>query len=241
MQQLARHVFSIPLGEIGPAEAALPIHSYCVLDEQGRQALWIDAPFEPALAAARELAARGVVSAGMLLTHRHIVGLSTAWAQARAQFAGQPFMLHPLDARHEQAFRWSPSESFEDPVDHPLLRSFQLVCHHFPGHTSGHVLVQHVPTSVWFVGDSAMTHGAGRKPTLMRPPAPFSMDDDRLRASWCALDEEIGTVAPFHGLPVQGIADWRLRLRKEEKTTADSLVAYQRQQDLADRKTYIKE
>ncbi len=241
MQELAHHIYSIALGEIGPEEAVLPIYSYCVLDEQRRRALWIDAPFEPALAAARELATRGIVSAGMLLTHRHIVGLSTAWARARAQFEGLPFLLHPLDAQHEQAFRWNPAESFENPLDHPLLRSFQLVCRHFPGHTSGHVLVQHVPTSVWFVGDSAMTHGPGREPALMRPPAPFSMDDDRLRASWCELDENIATIAPFHGLPVHGIADWRLALRKEEVTTADSLVLYQREQDLADRKTYIKE
>jgi glyoxylase-like metal-dependent hydrolase (beta-lactamase superfamily II) len=241
MESIVVGVWSIHLGDTGPAGAKLPMHAYVVMNDARTRALYIDAAFAPAVAVMRALAAEGVEPVGMLLTHRHFVGLADAWSGAMEMLRGAPFLLHPDDAAHEQARRWGRDTSYEDPVGHSILREFGVACWHFPGHTAGHVVAHHTPTGVLFVGDNAMTHAAGSPPIATRPPAAFSTDDVRLQASWAAFDGKPRVLAPFHGLPLVDPGDEIFAaLRSHRQTAADALVAFQKAADQQDGKTYIK-
>jgi len=215
-----------------------------LLNDSYSRAIYIDGAFSSAVRVMPALAAVGITPAAILFTHRHFIGLADDWNGAVENLAGAPMLLHPIDAEHPQASKWSSDVTYENPIEHPLLEPFGLTCTHFPGHTAGSIFIEHTPTGILFVGDCAMTHNHTEPPRASRPPAPFSADDEGLQVSWAAfLDAGVlpKVLAPYHGLPVSDPSmDLLLPLRATEKTVAPELVKYQLEADLKDGKTYIK-
>jgi glyoxylase-like metal-dependent hydrolase (beta-lactamase superfamily II) len=239
MRAIAEGVYCIYIGDTGPRDDRLPMYAYVVLDDAKKRALLIDTTSKATLAALHELVEKGTELAGMLITHRHSVGLADAWAEIMEMLRGKPILLHPSDAAHEQASKWGGELHYEDPIAHPLLAGFHVECKAFPGHTSGGVMTYHASTGVLFVGDSAMTNAEEKPQKIQRPPAPLSADDALLCQSWRAFD---ATCRVFHGIPIENpTAEMLATLRAEEPTRADALVAYVRAEDIKSGKTYIKD
>lgn len=229
----------------GPPTNKLPCFSYLIFDDSGTRMLLIDAAFQPVVPIIRKLIKEGINPIALLFTHRHFIGLADSWNESIGELKGAPLILHPLDAMHEQAFKWDPNVKYENPIDHPILFIFGIQCLYFPGHTKGHIIARHTPTNVLFVGDCAMTHNISHDPIISRPPAPFSANDDELIISWnnfIAEGQIPSVVAAYHGLPIWNPTMQLLQaLTSSEKTKADDLVAFQLAADKKDGKTYIKQ
>ena len=72
------------------------------------------------------------------VTHRHVVGLGNTLSDVRTEF-NIPLLLHPIDARHQQAM--ASGLHFENPIGHRVLNEFSVEALLFPGQTAGSIML----------------------------------------------------------------------------------------------------
>jgi glyoxylase-like metal-dependent hydrolase (beta-lactamase superfamily II) len=111
-------------------------------------------------------------------------------------------LLHPIDARHEQAL--AAGIPFDNPIGHRLLSEFGFEALLFPGQTAGSIMLYSTNSGgLLLTGDSASGTSADQAKVglerLIRPPIETSVDDAELRRQWLAFDRSVATVLPFHG------------------------------------------
>jgi glyoxylase-like metal-dependent hydrolase (beta-lactamase superfamily II) len=198
MTSLREDVVLIEHSDPGARQARMSTNTYAVL--RAGRALLMDTTFSPLVPFIRSLAERGFAPAGLVLSHRHVAAGDVV--RALADEFDIPVLLHPRDAQHPQAlFAQVP---FQDPIGHPLLETFGLEAIHFPGHTSGHIVLYGAEGGgTLFTGDAAMGTTAGQAESgieyLIRPPVGTSVDDGELRNQWIAFNRPVATVLPYHG------------------------------------------
>ena len=111
----------------------------------------IDASDSPLIPFIRQLNNQGFSPLALVISHRHIVGQSVDALPSLIDEFQIPVLLHPIDAQHRQAR--SSNMQFENPIDHPILKEFDLEALLFPGHTEGHiVLYSHNNSGLLFTG-----------------------------------------------------------------------------------------
>lgn len=183
----------------GARRALLSTNTYAVL--RAGRALLIDTSFSFLVPFVEQLAARGFTPAALVISHRHVAGTGDAVRALADQFK-MPVLMHPVDAKHPQAM--VAHVRYENPIGHPVLANFRLEAVHFPGHTSGHVVLYGAENGgVLFAGDAAMGTTADQADSgierLIRPPAGLSTDDTELRRQWLSFSRPVATVLPYHG------------------------------------------
>lgn len=186
----------------------------------------VDAVFADVLPQVQALDEAGHKPIALIFSHRHVVAQAEVLPEFLREF-DVPIFLHPHDAAHPQARRWSGFQ-FADPTNNSLLAACGIETKLFAGHTEGSVLILQNEGVTVIAGDcatGATAHEAEAEDwTLIRPPIFFNVDDDQLRRNW--LEFETGTtttIAPYHGLPVvndaERVLDTLRSLRKPEPTT----------------------
>lgn len=200
MMNLNPNITLLEHSDPGAESSHMSTNAYAFLKDN--QALLIDAGDSSLLPFIRQLNNQGFSPLVLVISHRHIVGQSGEALQSLTTEFQIPVLLHPIDAQHRQAL--SSNVQFENPIDHPMLKEFDLEALLFPGHTAGHtVLYSYNNGGLLFTGDAAMSTTVDQAEAglerLIRPPIDFNVDDDKLREQWLNFNRPVSTVLPYHG------------------------------------------
>lgn len=183
-------------------------NAYIVTGAGSDQALVVDAPPEPELIGA-ELAERGLVVVGILLTHGHVD--HTGGAGYLAAGTGALTFVHPdddfLTLHPEQQLRrmfgMVPPGNYQVPEKTEALAHGQklelagiaLEVRHTPGHTPGHCCFFWDEQGVLFSGDQLFAGSIGRTDL---PGGSMAQLMQSMRDEVMVLDDEV-RVLPGHG------------------------------------------
>lgn len=199
MTHLRSDIVLIEYSDPGAAVAHISTNTYALL-KAGRMLL-VDTNVSSLLPFVRQLSDDGFSPAALVISHRHVVGLSDAIGNLAEEFK-IPLLLHPIDAGHQQA--QAAGVTFENPIGHPVIGEFGFEAILFPGQTTGSIMLYSTNNGGQLLtGDSAMGTSTDQSEAglerLIRPPIETSVDDAELRRQWLAFDRPVATVLPFHG------------------------------------------
>lgn len=170
-----------------------PPNSYALLF--GGYSVLFDVPFSYLLDGVDELAKRGHPPGALVLSHRDLVGQGDAFETLQNTY-DLSVLLHPED---------DTGGAFSDPTDNALLKEAGLEVIHFPGHTSGSIMLyRRERGGVLLAGDSAVAPGPRQDrqpPRLERPLGPTQAMTDGLAERWRSFDKPLRTICPLHGVP----------------------------------------
>lgn len=185
----------------------------------------VDAVYADCMPGILALNGAGHKPVALVITHRHVIGQAETLVQLVLDHH-IPVFLHPCDASHKEARRWTGMQ-FEDPTNNSLLAGCGLEVMHMPGHTEGHIMLYSsasggmVITGDCAVGPTANQAQNGEWP-VVRPPVFFSDDDAELRRGWQLFSRRITTLAPYRGAPLVNkpaeIGEALMSLRRAETT-----------------------
>jgi hydroxyacylglutathione hydrolase len=193
----------------GPLET----NAYLVIDEDSKDALIIDAPFESIDLLTAAVSERGVNVSLVFITHAHWDHIGDA-AAMKAAF-GAPLATHRLcQEALERPAGPSPDlplsvdpvtiDRFVDEGDQVQLGSHAFQVLHLPGHEPGHTALYSEPELVLLSGDVLFPNGHGRIDIA-------GASEEQMAASLSRLAKLPGnvTVYPGHGLPTTiGAEPW---------------------------------
>jgi glyoxylase-like metal-dependent hydrolase (beta-lactamase superfamily II) len=199
MTHLRPDIVLIEYSDPGAEELHLSTNTYALLNA-GRMLL-VDTNVSSLLPFVRQLSDNGFSPAALVITHRHVVGLGDTLSDVGTEF-NIPLLLHPIDARHQQAM--ASGLHFENPIGHRVLNEFSVEALLFPGQTAGSIMLYSTNNGgLILTGDSAtgtsVDQAKAGMERLIRPPIDTSVDDAELRRQWLAFDRPVATVLPFHG------------------------------------------
>jgi glyoxylase-like metal-dependent hydrolase (beta-lactamase superfamily II) len=197
--QVLPNLFQIKHSDPGSIKAGMATNTY-ILTANGK-ALIIDAAFDYLLEPIKEILGETLTVAGFFYSHDHVVGNSNFLQGFKSEF-NVPFFLHPLDAT---AFGAQNNNLFENPINHPALKDFNIEVKLFQGHTKGSVIIYQAENDgLLIAGDAAMgatdaqaLEGIER---LVRVPTQMSYSDETIKQNWIAFNFPIAHFASYHGV-----------------------------------------
>ncbi|MPZ06712.1 MAG: hypothetical protein GEU26_09930 [Nitrososphaeraceae archaeon] len=151
MTHLRPNIVLIEHSDPGAEEIRLSTNTYALLNA-GRMLL-VDTNISSLLPFVRQLSDDGFSPSALVITHRHVVGLGDALSDIKTEF-NIPLLLHPIDARHQQAL--ASGLHFENPIGHRVLNRFSVEALLFPGQTAGSIVLYSTNNGgLLLTGDSA--------------------------------------------------------------------------------------
>lgn len=199
MARLRSDIVLMEHSDPGAERMHISTNTYALL--KGKLMLLVDVNSSPLLPFLEQLSYDKFSPTAIVITHRHVVGSGDALGDLKNEFK-IPILLHPNDAKHEQAM--AAGLRFENPLGHKALDEFGFEVLLFPGQTVGSIML-YSPNSggVLLSGDSACGTSADQEKAsierLVRPPIETSEDDAELRRHWLAFSRPLSTVLPLHG------------------------------------------
>lgn len=185
----------------GPIET----NGYLVIDPDSKEALIVDAPSGLACDVLRDVEAKGVTVAAIIITHGHWDHIGdTAELKRRL---GAPVLAHPTtSAKLEQPgsamgalpvdIEPSVADQFLNEGDTVALGSRTFDVWFLPGHDPGHIVLVSEQDEIVLGGDVLFPNGHGR----IDIPGANESDMRRSLQRLAALPDSV-TVYPGHGLP----------------------------------------
>jgi glyoxylase-like metal-dependent hydrolase (beta-lactamase superfamily II) len=208
-RQLLPNLFYIKHSDPGALRMGMSTNTYVLASNE--RALLIDPLFDYLLQPINEILSKGFSLSGILFTHRHLVSNGNFLYGLTNKY-NVPLFLHSADQRYLKIR--GLNYAFENPVEHPLTKEFDIEVIHFPGHTEGSIIIyQKQNGGLLMTGDAAV--GPSEKQIqngqvqLVRPSLNLSINDNQLRADWEQFNLLFAHVAPFHGGVIINMADKR--------------------------------
>jgi glyoxylase-like metal-dependent hydrolase (beta-lactamase superfamily II) len=197
--QVLPNLFQIKHSDPGSIKAGMATNTY-ILTANGK-ALIIDAAFDYLLAPIKEVLGDTLTVSGFFYSHNHVVGNSNFLEGYKTEF-NAPFFLHPLDAA---AFGTQNANLFENPINHPTLKDFNIEVQLFQGHTKGSVVIYQAENGGLIIaGDAAMGATDGQAlegiERLIRVPTQMSYSDETIRQNWLEFNLPVAHFASYHGV-----------------------------------------
>jgi glyoxylase-like metal-dependent hydrolase (beta-lactamase superfamily II) len=197
--QVLSNLFQIKHSDPGSIRSGMATNTYILTANS--KALIIDAASDYLLEPIKEVLGGALKVVGFFYSHNHVVANSNFLQGYKTEF-NVPFFLHPIDA---EVLGTQNASLFENPVNHPSLKDFNIEVRLFPGHTRGSIIIYQAENEgLLIAGDAAM--GATDRQALegiervMRVPTQMSYSDETIKQNWLAFNLPVAHFASYHGM-----------------------------------------
>lgn len=197
--QVLPNLFQIKHSDPGTIKIGMATNTY-ILTANGK-ALIIDAAFDYLLEPIKEVLGNSIKVIGLFYSHNHVVGNSNFLQGFKNEF-NVPFFLHPLDANDIRTYG---NILFENPINNPALKDFNIEVQLFQGHTKGSAIIYQAENDgLLIAGDAAMGATDGQAlegiERLVRVPTQMSYSDETIKQNWIDFNLPVAHFAPYHGI-----------------------------------------
>lgn len=159
----------------------------------GGKAILIDAVHEITRPAVEALMQQ-YQPAGLILTHRDLIGQAFGDISQVADWLGAPVYAHPDDHQGQVMEDITASDEF--------LSKYLLSIYPIPGHTPGSIVIYSQGSQRLFTGDCAVGHNYDQRSMEFTHPPIDEADWPAFRSGWASVPSEVREIYPLHGNPM---------------------------------------